>query len=57
VKVACNKEKRDLIFVGYQLEGGKVLLSKNFRGNYDVDDDVVNFESLPAIIRQEAVLC
>jgi hypothetical protein len=57
VKVACNKEKRDLIYVGHQLEGGKVLLSKNFRNDYDVDDDVVNFESLPAIIRQEAVLC
>jgi len=57
VKVACNKEKRNLVFVGYQLEGGNVLLSKNFRGDFAVADDVVNFENLPAIIRQGAVLC
>ena len=57
VKVACNKEKRNLVFVGYQVEGGNVLLSKNFRGDFAVDDDVVNFENLPAIIRQSVVLC
>ena len=57
MKVACDKEKRNLVFVGYQVEGGKVLLSKNFREDFDVDDDVVNFENLPTIIRQGAVLC
>jgi hypothetical protein len=57
VKVACNKEKRNLVFVGYQIDARNVLLSKKFRGDFAVAADVVNFEILPAIIRQEAVLC
>jgi hypothetical protein len=57
VKVACNKEKRNLVFVGYQVEGGSVLLLKKFRGDFAVGDDVANFDDLPAIIKQGAVLC